>query len=426
MYKEKASHMLKKICLLIFTLTFLFNCTSDDDLIAACDQGINVSSSSVTDNSAILSWDSESTTALYTLEYGITGFSLGSGTLISTSDTNIDLISLNPNTIYDMYLQTICSVSNISMYTNVYSFTTNSPAVVPEFKTTLSELNLFVGNIENLEPTPQSFKYTLNSTLFSDYAYKLRFIVLPDGEKMTYNGDGLPLFPNNSLIAKTFYYNNNETDLSLGKHIIETRILIKIDGLWQTGDYKWNAAQTEAFLNPDSSIVPVTWIDADGETNSINYQIPSDNQCFTCHRSDDVKRPIGPRLRTLNFNVDGVNQLQSLIDSELLDGLTNPSEVTVLPKWDDTNYSLEERARAYFDINCAHCHTDGGYCETQSILRLDYENSLTDSNIQNRKNSIILRVSSDFQPGLTMPWIGTTILHDEGVALILEYLDTLE
>ncbi|TXE15575.1 hypothetical protein ES692_16135 [Psychroserpens burtonensis] len=312
------------------------------------------------------------------------------------------------------------------MYTNVYSFTTNSPAVIPEFKPTLSELNLFVGNIENLEPTPQSFEYTLNSTLFSDYAYKQRFIVLPDGEKMTYNGDGLPLFPDNSLISKTFYYNNNETDLSLGKHIIETRILIKIDGLWQTGDYKWNAAQTEAFLNPDSSIVPVTWIGADGETNSINYQIPSDNQCFTCHRSNEVKRPIGPRLRTLNFNVDGVNQLQSLIDSELLDGLTNPSEVTILPKWDDTNYSLEERARAYFDINCAHCHTDGGYCETQSILRLDYENSLTDSKIQDRKSSIIFRVASDFQPGLTMPWIGTTILHDEGVALISEYLNTLE
>jgi hypothetical protein len=179
-------------------------------------------------------------------------------------------------------------------------------------------------------------------------------------------------------------------------------------------------------LNPSSSIVPITWIDADGETNSINYQIPSDNQCFTCHRTGEVKRPINPRLRTLNFNVDGVNQLQRLIDSQLLDGLTNPSEVSVLSKWNDMSYSLEERTRVYLDINCAHCHTEVSYYKTQSILRLDYENNLLDSNIQARKISITFRVSSNFQRDLTMPWIGTTILHDDGVELILEYLDTLE
>jgi uncharacterized repeat protein (TIGR03806 family) len=419
--------MLRKTCLLIFIVIFLVNCSSDaDDLVIACNEVSNISSNSITSNSAIATWDSDNTTALYTIEYGVSDFSLGSGTSISTSNTTLDLLSLDSNTTYDIYIQTNCSANNVSMFTEVYSFTTAAPAVVPEFKPTLSELNLFLGDLSNLEPSSQAFEYTLNSTLFSDYSKKQRFIVLPVGETMTYNGDGLPLFPDNSLITKTFYYNNNETDLSLGKRIIETRVLIKINGLWETGDYKWNDAQTEAVLDPSSSIVPVTWVDADGETNSINYQIPSDNQCFTCHRTGDVKRPIGPRLRTLNFNVDGVNQLQSLIDSQLLEGLINPSEVSVLPKWNDNSYSLEERTRAYLDINCAHCHTDGGYCETQSILRLDYENDLLDSNIQARKASIIFRVSSNFQPGLTMPWIGTTILHDQGVELVLEYLDTLE
>jgi uncharacterized repeat protein (TIGR03806 family) len=426
-FVNKAAQMFKKICLLIFISSLFFNCSSDDDdLIPVCNEVTTISSNSITSNSAKVTWDSESTTALYTIEYDITGFSLDTGTSISSSETTIDLINLNANTSYDIYIQSVCAADNVSMFTEVYSFTTAAPAVVPEFKPTLSELNLFLGALSNLEPTPQAFEYTLNSTLFSDYSKKQRFIVIPAGEKMTYNGDGLPLFPDNSLIAKTFYYNNNETDLSQGKRIIETRVLIKIDGLWETGDYKWNDAQTEAVLNPSSSIVPVTWIDADGETNSINYQIPSDNQCFTCHRTNEVKRPIGPRLRTLNFNVDGVNQLQRLIDSQLLEGLTNPSEVSVLPKWNDMSYSLEERTRAYLDINCAHCHTEGGYCETQSILRLDYENNLLNSNIQARKTSITFRVSSDFQPGLTMPWIGTTILHDDGVELILEYLDTLE
>nr|WP_321225226.1 fibronectin type III domain-containing protein [uncultured Psychroserpens sp.] len=417
--------MRRKIYLLVFITTLLFNCSSDDDFVAACNEVTNVSSNSITSNSVTLTWDNISTAASYTIEYGISGFSLGNGTLISTTQSNLDLVNLNANTSYDVYIQTFCSVNNISMYTDVFSFTTNSPTVITEFRPTLSELNIFVGNLENLEPTPFAFEYDLNSTLFSDYSHKQRFIVLPAGEKMIYNGDGLPLFPNNTLIAKTFYYNNNETDLSQGKHIIETRVLIKIDGLWQTGDYKWNENQTEAVLNPNSSIVPVTWIDNNGETNSIDYVIPSDNQCFTCHRTNEQKRPIGPRLRTLNFNVDGVNQLQSLIDNQLLDGLSSPSNVTILPKWDDINYSLEDRARAYLDINCAHCHTEGGYCETQSILRLDYETTFIDSNILERKNSIIFRVSSSFQPGLTMPWIGTTVLHDEGVELILDYLDSL-
>jgi uncharacterized repeat protein (TIGR03806 family) len=298
--------------------------------------------------------------------------------------------------------------------------------VVPQFLTNLSQLNLFVGNLADLNVTPYAFEYDLNTRLFSDYAHKQRFIVLPAGEKLTYDGEGLPLFPDNSLIAKTFYYNNDERDVSLGQNIIETRILIKIDGAWVTGDYKWNDTQTDAVLDLDGSIVPVTWIDAEGESNTINYQIPSDTDCFTCHRTGTDVTPIGPKMRTLNFSVNGTNQLQSLINNNLIEGLTDPTTVSVLPKWDDdTNYTLEERARAYFDVNCAHCHIEGGYCEVQSTLRLGYETSLGNSNIQNRRNSIINRIST-YDQGFSMPLTGTTIVHNEGVDLLLQYLDTLE
>ena len=134
--------------------------------------------------------------------------------------------------------------------------------------------------------------------------------------------------------------------------------------------------------------------------------------------------PIGPQLRTLNFDVNGTNQLQALKDRQMLIGLLDPSVVNTLPNWEDNSYTLEERARAYFDINCAHCHIDGGFCEFQSTLRLSYETSFVDSDILNRKNSIINRISN-YNPGFSMPLIGTTIVHDDGVALILEYLDTL-
>jgi uncharacterized repeat protein (TIGR03806 family) len=316
---------------------------------------------------------------------------------------------------------TIFSCEKDDSYTPV-----EDPYVVAEFRPTLSELNLFKGNLSDLNFTSRAFEYSLNSTLFTDYSNKQRLIALPENTAMQFDGDGLPIFPNNTVIAKTFYYNLDDRNLSLGKTIIETRILIKINGEWETGDYKWNDLQNDAVLDLQGSTVPVTWIDENGQSNSVNYKIPSDNQCFTCHRTNESKRPIGLNLRSLNFVRDGVNQLQEMIDRQYIEGITDASSVSVLPKWDDAvNYSLEERARAYLDINCAHCHTSGGYCELQSTLRLSYETSIDDSNIVARKNSMLFRVSSDFQDGLTMPWIGTTVLHDEGVDLIVSYLNSL-
>lgn len=416
--------MLKKTCLLILCISFIFSCSNDDDLIAACDSVTNVSSNSITNTSATITWEASNTSGLYTLEYGVSGFALGSGTTVSESDLDAELIELEANTTYDVYIQTICSSSNVSMYTDVHSFTTLAPDVVPEFLTNLSDLNLFVGDLEDLQITPYGFEYDLNTRLFSDYAHKQRFIVLPEGEKLTYDGEDLPLFPDNTLIAKTFFYNNNETDLSQGKNIIETRILIKIDGLWESGDYRWNDDQTDAVLDLDGGIVPVTWIDADGESNSIDYEIPSDTDCLTCHSTYSAKTPIGPKMRTLNFNVNGTNQLQQLIDNNLLEGLSDPATVSVLPNWEDDSFNREERARAYFDVNCAHCHIEGGFCEEQSTLRLSFETAFDETNILQRKNSILARIQSTI-PEYGMPYIGTTILHDEGVEFLMIYLESL-
>ena len=298
------------------------------------------------------------------------------------------------------------------------------PQVVTEFRPTLSELNLFQGNLSDLMPSPLAIEYDLNTRLFTDYAHKQRLIALPEGTSLSSNGDGLPDFPDNTVIAKTFYYNTDERDLSLGRKIIETRILIKRNGVWESGDYKWNDAQTEATLDLEGSAVPVSWTDSNGAVNTINYEIPSDTDCFTCHQTNNTMTPIGPKLRSLNFDINGVNQLQRLKDMQLLTGFSSPSNISAMPNWEDSSATLEQRARAYFDVQCAHCHSAGGYCEIQSTLRLNYETSLTDSKIIERKNSISTRINT-FSPGFSMPFTGTTILHTEGVALIQSYLDTL-
>ncbi|WP_299366535.1 hypothetical protein [Winogradskyella sp.] len=298
------------------------------------------------------------------------------------------------------------------------------PLVVAEFRTNLSELNLFTGDLSDLNISSRAFEYTLNTPLFTDYAHKQRLIALPQNTSMQFNGDGLPIFPENTVIAKTFYYNTDERDLSLGRTIIETRILIKINGDWVTGDYKWNDEQTDAVLDLNGSTVPVTWIDADGVTNSTNYEIPSNTDCFTCHSTFNNSTPIGPKLRNLNFEINGSNQLDNLISDQSLTGISSSSEVSSVVNWQDTSASLESRARSYFDINCAHCHIPGGFCDDQSTLDLAYETSLEDSQIFERRSSISTRISV-YNEGFSMPFIGTTLVHSEGIDLLQDYLDSL-
>lgn len=300
----------------------------------------------------------------------------------------------------------------------------SDPLVVAELRTNLSELNIYLGNLNELNISSRAFEYNLNTPLFTDYSHKQRLIALPENTTMQYNGDGLPIFPDNTVIAKTFYYNLNERDLSLGRQIIETRILIKINGEWQTGDYKWNEDQTEAVLDLEGSSLPISWIDANGNPQSTTYKIPSNTDCFTCHQSYNSNVPIGPKLRTMNFEINGTNQLQQFVNNSLLSGLTDISTVNSLPNWENTSVSLEERTRAYFDVNCAHCHIPGGQCDDQSNLNFAYETLLENSDIVQRKQSIQFRVS-EYNEGVSMPFIGTTMLHTEGVELIQAYLDTL-
>lgn len=297
--------------------------------------------------------------------------------------------------------------------------------VVAEFKVNLSELNLFTGNLSDLNISSKAFEYKLNTALFTDYAHKQRVIALPNNTTLEYDGNGLPIFPENTVIAKTFYYNLDERDLSLGRQIIETRILIKINGTWETGDYKWNEDQTEAILDLNGSEVPVTWINENGDTYNITYAIPSNQDCFTCHNINDTSTPIGPKLRNLNFSINGANQLQDFINNQYVTGISSNNEVSSMVNWEDTNASLEDRARSYFDINCAHCHIPGGFCDQESTLDLAYETSLEDSNIYQRRFSISTRIS-EYISGFSMPYIGTTIKHREGADLLEAYLQTLE
>ena len=65
---------------------------------------------------------------------------------------------------------------------------------IAEFLSNLSELKVFEGELSNLQPAANVEIYRLNTPLFTDYAQKLRFISIPEGGTMVYDGEGLPVF----------------------------------------------------------------------------------------------------------------------------------------------------------------------------------------------------------------------------------------
>ncbi|MBU3027877.1 MULTISPECIES: hypothetical protein [Zobellia] len=312
------------------------------------------------------------------------------------------------------------SGSNPYLYDTVYA--------VADFLPTLADLKIFRGNPADLIPNNTSYEYSLSTPLYTDYAQKFRTISLPEGGQMTYNGEGLLVFPDSTVISKTFFYYNDERDPSLGKKIIETRVLIKVNGAWSMGNYLWNEDQTEAVLSVEAPTVQISWIDSAGANQSVGYTVPFSVNCTQCHGLNSITVPIGPKARNLNFVYKGKNQLQNFIDKGLLSGAPSVTEIERLPDWIDDSFTLEERAKAYMDVNCAHCHQPGGYHPSNEGLRPDlrYEASYAESHIEDFKEDIRSRVGTDPGYGPSMPLVGVSELHTEGVDLIQAYIDSLD
>lgn len=287
----------------------------------------------------------------------------------------------------------------------------------------LSEFNIYEGDSFDLVPTQEYHVYEISAPLFTDYSKKQRLIKVPSGQRMKVAGDGLPEFPNGTVIAKTFYYLNNENNPEAGKQIIETRVLQKKNDIWNVATYRWNKEQTEADLvKKEGKDTRVQWVDSTGEEISINYHIPSRTECTTCHQNNRLVLPIGPEIRMLNVNIQsekGINKNQlAVFTKKGILSQYDSSKIGVIPDYNDQSKSIQERGRSYLHANCSECHKPGGSGYWMKNLDLDYSTPLSESNIPSMKKKILSQMESG-----TMPHIGTTTLHKEGIELVREYLN---
>jgi uncharacterized repeat protein (TIGR03806 family) len=308
----------------------------------------------------------------------------------------------------------------------------------------LSDYKFFEGNLADLQPALRVLPYELNSELFTDYALKKRFVWMPGNVKATYSDDDEVVnFPMGAALIKNFFYESEET--SNGIRLIETRIMIKKEGEWIFATYVWNPEQTEAYLDNAGSTVRVSW-EHNGETKSTNYKIPSEFDCKQCHALNDVPAPIGPKPQNLNrdyaYAGGSMNQLEKWKKTGYLNSYA--AEINTTVDWTDTSQPLEVRVRSYLDVNCAHCHRPENWAhpglnfqfsETIDPMNLgvcveplDFVSG-EQTHIVNKGNVELslmpYRMSTNVQSEM-MPVLGRTVAHEEGVALIEEWINSLE
>ncbi len=315
-----------------------------------------------------------------------------------------------------------------------------------EFKEKLSDYDFFKGQITALNPNEGVLHYDISTALFTDYAVKDRFIVLPKGTAMEYTSEGPLDFPDSTIIVKNFAYTNVDHE----KIMIETRLMFKDPGdkKWKMMNYLWNKEQTDAIKHIRGAKIPITLLDDDGNKMLTNYQVPNTNDCKRCHVKDDVLIPIGPKARNLNITLAGQkeNQLKGWAAHGVLKGLPETG-VAELPKWTDVkSFNLNQRARAYLDINCAHCHTKGGDAYNTGLF-LEYEqtdpNRLGVNKVPvsagggaggldydiipgDAEHSILHYRMNSNEPGTAMPELARTVTHKEGVQLIREWINSMK
>jgi uncharacterized repeat protein (TIGR03806 family) len=282
------------------------------------------------------------------------------------------------------------------------------------FPRKLSESGLFK-SVRGHAMQPGLIPYSVNAQLWSDGAYKERYIGIPgDNPSISITPSGGWNFPDGTVLVKSFALEMEEGKPK-SRRWIETRFLTKQQKEWAGYSYIWNDEQTEAMLvggggqDKDFVIrVPRSAEYPDGVRKQ-TWHYPSRTECMVCHsraanfvlgvstlqmnRDHDYDSVRDNQLRTLEhlglFRTDlaqltkdtvrgeakaaglkGPEQDRQVIKQTDNTGQRPAAEATLLAMSPerlprlvdpyDKNADLTARARSYLHVNCALCHVEAG------------------------------------------------------------------
>jgi uncharacterized repeat protein (TIGR03806 family) len=321
----------------------------------------------------------------------------------------------------------------------------------------LSDWQMFAVDGNELVPSESSVVFRPNNPLFTDYAHKLRTLWIPQTLQADIVNDEIN-YPVGSVLSKTFYYPRSSSttltkvaDSGLQKinlkdnQLIETRLLVrKVDG-WDAFGYVWNDEQSEAFLRVAGASKQISLLDQDStQTTDFTYFVPNENQCAGCHTTvhpDGDMHPLGALFSQLNVDVS--TDIASPLEQMVQRGWLNDEQVFPRSEsWQDLSASLDDRALAYLNMQCGHCHNPEGAADTSGLI-LDNSQTLGINRGvckppvaagagagdlrygivpgQPEESILLYRMRSD-KPNEMMPELGRSLIHSEGVDLIRRWI----
>jgi len=300
--------------------------------------------------------------------------------------------------------------------------------------------------------------YEVKTPLFGDYALKLRTWYLPPDTAMSYRPRDSFDFPVGSVISKTFFYPERDgvamaadgwhgdvdrLDLAAYR-LVETRLLVRQAHGWDALPYVWRGG--DAYLQVTGDLQSLQ-LEIAGTTANVPYVVPARSECASCHATDLSEgklQLLGVKARHLHrpYALGEESQLAAWQARGALAGLPPLDAVPDVPAWDDPEASIADRARAYLDSNCGHCHSPAGAADTSGLL-LDAHTTgfrqlgyckppiAAGSGTGGRPYSIVpgrpdqsillFRMETD-DPATRMPETGRSLSHREGVALIRDWI----
>ncbi|GAB7220015.1 parallel beta-helix domain-containing protein [Vibrio comitans] len=351
----------------------------------------------------------------------------------------------------------------------------HDPARFAENCVNLSDYNFFQDNSDpsknlNLGTTAKGTGYEMNVELFTDYARKYRFVVMPIASTANYRENETFDFPVGTVLIKTFVLPTSTTNAQgEDEELIETRLLIHRDSGWVALPYVWNEDKTDATLSAVSVAFERT-IKHNDETLSFTYEVPSRNECTVCHKIEGTDEnpdfvndpsgnhqavgfsPIGPKARNLNSVQEVSNNGNQLTHWDSLGLITLPDTPENLPKvpvFDTeqgaenlTAAELEDYAKAYLDINCAHCHREEGKAASNPFKFQYWKDGVNEMGLCTRgitfhkgptpyvvvpgdAESSVLHYRMALENGNRMPELGRHVVHKEGLQLIEDWINSL-
>lgn len=323
----------------------------------------------------------------------------------------------------------------------------------------LSDWNLFRDDGSRFVPREQTLVFAPANPLFTDYAGKLRTMWLPAGRQASLR-DGELEFPAGSILSKTFYYptgadgvllesSADPGELDRRQHrMIETRLLVRREDGWHAMAYVWNEEQSEAFLRVAGASVPVSLQRASGDEDFV-YFVPNENQCAGCHVTAHPDGPLHPlgavpeQLAATAAAGGGPSHLQAM---QARGWLGEAPVQFAAASWRDGEAELDSRALAYLNIHCGHCHNPDGAADTSALVldgrhRNPIELGVCKTPVAAGggagdllygihpgapERSIFLYRMESSEPDEMMPELGRSLAHEEGIALIRDWVAAME